>query len=106
MWKCGASGKLRREQPFVLSLPANSVNKEFPEGEKVLIQGIIDAYFIEEDGIVLLDYKTDSVKSGDELVNRYTAQLDYYQEAIEKLTGKKVKERILYSFSLGEEVRC
>ena len=106
MWTCAASGSLKREQPFVLSLPAKRIDKEFPEGEKVLIQGIIDAYFVEEDGIVLLDYKTDSVKSGEELVNRYTAQLDYYQEAIEKLTGMKVKERILYSFSLGEEVKC
>ena len=106
MWKSGFENGLYREQPFVLSLSAKRVNPDFPEEERVLIQGIIDAYFVEEDGIVLLDYKTDSVEKGDDLVARYKTQLDYYQEAIERLTGKKVKERILYSFHLGEAVSC
>lgn len=106
MWKSGFENGLYREQPFVLSLSAKRVNPDFPEEERVLIQGIIDAYFVEEDGIVLLDYKTDSVEKGDDLVARYKTQLDYYQEAIERLTGKKVKERILYSFHMGETVSC
>ena len=57
-------------------------------------------FFEEEDGLVLLDYKTDSVASMKELWNRYETQLDYYQEAIQKIYGKPVKERILYSFHL------
>ena len=106
MWRSAFSKKLFREQPFVMSLSAARVNKEFPPEEKVLIQGIIDAFFEEEDGIVLLDYKTDSIENGEALVNRYSTQLDYYQEAIENLTGLKVKERVLYSFHLGETVTC
>ncbi len=66
----------------------------------MLIQGIIDVFFEEEDGIVLLDYKTDAISSMKELWNRYETQLDYYQEAVRKLSGKPVKERILYSFHL------
>ena len=93
-----AAGALRREQPFVLAIPARRLKESFPEDETVLIQGIIDAYFEEEDGIVLLDYKTDRIPSLEALWNRYEAQMDHYQEALERLTGKKVKERILYSF--------
>ena len=73
---------------------------EFPETETVLIQGIIDVFFEEEGGLVLLDYKTDAVSSMEELWNRYETQLDYYQEAVQKLSGKPVRERMLYSFHL------
>ena len=97
-------GKLYREQPFVLGINANRVDKNFPEEEKVLIQGIIDAYFEEDNEIVVVDYKTDSVKKSEELVKRYKEQLNYYEEALEKLTGKKVKEKILYSFALNESI--
>lgn len=100
MWKAHREKTLRREQPFVLGIDARRLKEDFPEGETVLIQGIIDVYFREEDGLVLLDYKTDSVSSMEELWNRYETQMDYYQEALEKLTGRKVKERILYSFHL------
>ncbi|MGN0167013.1 MAG: helicase-exonuclease AddAB subunit AddA [Acetatifactor sp.] len=95
-------GRLYREQPFVIGISAGRLGQEFPEEETVLIQGIIDVFFEEEDGIVLLDYKTDSVSSMKELWNRYETQLDYYREALEKLTGKPVKERLLYSFHLEE----
>ena len=98
MMRAQAAGALRREQPFVLAIPAQRLKESFPEDETVLIQGIIDAYFEEEDGIVLLDYKTDRIPSLDALWNRYEAQMDHYQEALERLTGRKVKERILYSF--------
>ena len=96
--------KLFKEQPFVLGLPANRVKESFPETEMVLMQGIIDVYFEEEDGIVVADYKTDRVQSADELVKRYYLQLDYYAEALTRLTGKPVKEKIIYSFALGEEI--
>ncbi|MCI8286435.1 MAG: UvrD-helicase domain-containing protein [Lachnospiraceae bacterium] len=102
MWQAQRGGGLYREQPFVLGIDARRLKSSFPEEETVLIQGIIDVFFEEEDGVVLLDYKTDSVGTLRELWNRYETQLDYYQEAIEKIFGKKVKECILYSFHLGK----
>ena len=98
MWRAQRAGRLYREQPFVLGIDARRLKNDFPDTETVLIQGIIDVFFEEEDGLVLLDYKTDSAMT--ELWNRYETQLDYYQEAIQKLFGKNVKERILYSFHL------
>ncbi len=95
-------GNLYREQPFVLGIDATNLDSTFPEGEKVLIQGIIDVFFVEEDSIVLLDYKTDKISSGEELLNRYETQLHYYEEALCRLMNLPVKERILYSFSLEE----
>lgn len=97
---------LKREQPFVLGISASDVDKEWPSEEMVLVQGIIDAYFYEGDEIVLLDYKTDKVGYGGakELVKKYKVQLDYYGEALERMTGKHVKEKIIYSFTLGEEI--
>ena len=65
--------------------------------------------FYEKDGngeneIVVVDYKTDFVKDGGELLKKYKKQLDYYQLTLERLTGKRVKEKIIYSFSLKEEI--
>ncbi len=88
MAKAARSNRLHREQPFVLGLSANRLNTDFPEDETVLIQGIIDVYLEEEDGIVLADYKTDLVKDPKELILRYRVQLDYYEEALVRLTGK------------------
>ena len=97
---------LYREQHFMQEV---EYEKLFPEDggdnvEKVILQGIIDAFIMEEDGIILVDYKTDRVKDGEELRNRYQKQIDLYSEALEQILGKKVKRRVLYSFSLGEEV--
>lgn len=105
MAKAQSKGALYKERPFVLGIEASRLEEAFPKEEKVLIQGIIDVYFIEEDGIVLLDYKTDVVKTPEELKNRYETQILYYTEALEKITGLTVKEKILYSFSLGQECR-
>lgn len=104
MVQAATQNKLYKEQPFVLGLPANRIKESFPETEMVLMQGIIDVYFEEEDGIVVADYKTDRVQSAEELIKRYYLQLDYYAEALERLTGKPVKEKIIYSFALGEEI--
>ena len=104
MAEAEAQGNLYKEQPFVLGIEASRLSEEFPDEEKVLIQGIIDVYFIEDGKIVLLDYKTDVVKTGEELKKRYQTQIDYYTEALEKITGLRVKEKILYSFALGEEI--
>lgn len=91
-------GNVRREQPFVF------------EYEGQLIQGIIDLCFEEDGELVIVDYKTDRVMKGKagekELVKRYAIQLDYYAKALEQLTGKTVKEKIVYSFALGKEIMC
>lgn len=104
MERAARDGKLYREQPFVFGISAQRVNDGFPAEEKVLIQGIVDAYFEEDGEIVVMDYKTDAVRTKEELVRRYREQLNYYEEALEKLTGKKVKEKIIYSFALNESI--
>lgn len=102
MWRAERAGRLYREQPFVLGIAAKRLDDKFPEDESVLIQGIIDVFFAEDDGLVLLDYKTDSVSSLKELWNRYETQIDYYEEALSRLMRQRVKERILYSFHLEQ----
>ena len=75
--------------------------------EMVLVQGIIDAWFMEGDDVILMDYKTDRVygdKGPDELIKRYKIQLANYALALKRITGKEPKERIIYSFSLGKEI--
>ena len=100
MWRAQEQGLLYREQPFVLGIDAKRLDPDLPEGEKVLIQGIIDVFFIEDGEIVLLDYKTDVIDSLEALWNRYNVQIQYYEEALKKLMQMRVKERILYSFYL------
>lgn len=73
------------------------------EEDLTLIQGIIDVFWIEKDGIVLLDYKTDRVQQAKELIDRYETQLKLYADALERVFGArklKVKEILIYSFSL------
>lgn len=96
--------ELFKEQPFVLGISADRLSPGFPPTETVLIQGVIDVFFYENDEIVLADYKTDKVSCKEELVRRYRTQMDYYQMALGQITGKKVKERYLYSFYLQEEI--
>ena len=104
MQQAAYAGKLYREKPFVMGKPAREALEESGSEEMLLIQGIIDVFFEEEDGIVLLDYKTDSVRNARELADRYRTQMELYQEAVERALGKAVKEKILYSFCLDKEV--
>ena len=104
MRACARNGKLRREQPFVVGIDAREIYPEEPEGEEILVQGIIDVYFEEADGLTVLDYKTDSVSSEKELAEKYRVQLEYYARALERTTGKRVKEKIIYSFALKKEI--
>jgi len=98
-------GLLKREQQFVIGIPAREMDVADSD-ERILIQGIIDAYMEEEGQLVLVDYKTDFLKEGQESVlsERYGIQMEYYRRALEQITGKKVKERIIYSFALKKEV--
>ena len=108
MKRAAERGKLRREQAFVMSVPADSVDPSYDPDETVLVQGIIDAMFLEEDGFVLVDYKTDRVPEGDDgtfLVNRYKTQLLYYADAIRRGTSENVKDIYIYSFALQKSIR-
>lgn len=104
MTAADAEGMLYREQPFVLGLSAAELNEKFPAGETLLIQGIIDVYFEEEGELVVADYKTDRVNSPKELTEKYGKQLEYYARALRQLTGKNVKEKVIYSFGLHKEI--
>ncbi|RKD30714.1 helicase-exonuclease AddAB subunit AddA [Lacrimispora algidixylanolytica] len=97
--------KLKKEQQFVIGIPAREMDLG-DSTELILVQGIIDAYMEEEDGLVLVDYKTDHIRKGEEqvLIDRYQIQLNYYKRALEQMTGKKVKEAVIYSFALQKEV--
>lgn len=106
-----AREEFHTEQPFVIRMPARELEIGCGSDEPVLIQGIIDAWFYEknengENEIVVVDYKTDFVKDGGELLKKYKKQLDYYQLTLERLTGKRVKEKIIYSFCLDEEIHA
>ena len=105
MAKAQAAGKLHKEQQFVMGIPAREIGP-VDSDELVVIQGIIDAYFEETDGIVLVDYKTDRVNEGEEhiLINRYHAQMESYKQALEKITGKNVKEIYIYSVTLQKTI--
>lgn len=101
---------VQKELPFFTEVSSieldKSLAKDIYENELVRLQGIIDCFFEEDDEIVLLDYKTDYVEEGNEesIKERYRVQIQYYKEAIEKITGKKVKESYLYLFYLDKEI--
>jgi ATP-dependent helicase/nuclease subunit A len=99
-------GKLYREQPFVMGIPADEADPGVHSKELVLVQGIIDLYFEEADGLVLLDYKTDAVKTAGQLLDRYQTQMDLYARALAAATGKPVKEKLIYSFKLEEIINA
>ncbi len=97
-------GRIYKEAQFMIGVPMREMEEGIDSDEIVLVQGIIDLYMEEDDGIVLLDYKTDYVEAGKEdvLVNRYKAQLLWYKRALEQMTGKKVKETLIYSFGVSK----
>ena len=100
--------RIRREVPFTMSLPAKEAYSDWKSGEEeILIQGVIDCIFEDEQGLVLLDYKTDTITgrfaSGYEgakeiLADRYRMQLELYTRAVEGIMNKKVTSRYLFFF--------
>ena len=82
-------------------------NRAIYEEESLMMRGIIDLYFEEEDEIVIVDYKTDYIDDDNkqEVIDRYKKQMELYSDALSNLTGKKVKESYLYLFNVDEEVR-
>ena len=102
-WK---EGRLYREKPFILGKPADEVDPSNSPEDMVMIKGVIDNFFLEDDGIVLIDYKTDRIRPGEEqvLADRYRTQLIYYAAALENAFKRPVKEMYLYSFVLGKVI--
>lgn len=104
------SAQINREVPFNIEISCRELYKELSEqicgDETILLQGVIDCWFEEEEGIVLLDYKTDYVsgEGTDRIKERYGIQISYYTAALEKLTGRRVKEKYIYLFSTGEVI--
>lgn len=102
--------KIYREVPFYTEISSLEVDKTLDnkyKDEKIRLQGIIDCFFEYDGELILLDYKTDYVKMGaeEEFKDKYKKQLDYYSDAIFKMTGKKVTYKYLYSFSLEKEIQ-
>jgi ATP-dependent helicase/nuclease subunit A len=97
-----------REIPFFIEISSTELYKDLPkelyEDEKVLVQGIIDCYFEEDDKLVLLDYKTDFVEDINKIKEKYSLQICYYKRALEKMSGKSIKNTYLYSFFKDEIV--
>jgi len=104
-----SSGSINREVPFNIEISCHELYKDMEDdkcqGETLLLQGVIDCFFEEPDGIVLVDYKTDYVPAGKVgmIRDRYRVQIDYYARALEMLTGKRVKEKYIYLFWNGEK---
>ena len=97
---------IEKEKPFYINIPAKSIyNKD--TNENILVQGIIDLYYIDKDGnLNLVDYKTDFVENGNEveLIRKYKSQLDLYKKALEQVYNKEVCNTYIYSVYLNKEL--
>lgn len=94
---------VKREMRFLTELPVSYYAGE-QSNDKFIVQGAVDLCFTEPDGAVVVDFKTDRVKDLSELKEKYSKQLDIYAVACQKIFGKPVKEKIIYSFSLSDTV--
>lgn len=102
--KAQAASTLYREQHFMKQVPNDYLFPGSDTSEPVILQGIIDAFFIEDGEIVLVDYKSDHVREAETLIGRYRKQLELYAEALEKITGLRVKEKLIYSIILEQAI--
>ena len=98
--------EIYKEQPFYIGIPVNELY-ESKSNENILVQGIIDLYYITKKGeVVLVDYKTDYVQKNEENVLRekYTPQLNLYKRALEQALNKPISKTYIYSTYLGREI--
>lgn len=99
--------KVLREQRFIIDVPAITLDPFLPDtaaNEPIAVQGIADCIFIENGGAVIVDYKTDRVENEQALIDRYSAQLNLYAKAFEKILNMSVKQKIIYSFHLSKAI--
>ena len=106
LWKELRNAKeIHKEEPFYLHIPASKLFDDECLTEKIVAQGVIDLYYInDKDELVLVDYKTNHLDSKDEFIKKYKPQLDYYKKALESLTGKNVVKVLIYSFHLDNAI--
>ncbi len=101
------SSLVKREMRFLTELDIGKIEPELKDkfaDEKIIVQGAMDICFLEPDGVVILDFKTDRVETGEELKHAYGEQLNIYALACEKIFRKPVKQKIIYSFALSKEI--
>ena len=97
----------KKEMRFLTEIPVSRVAPQLADrfkDEKIIVQGAVDVCFIEDDGIVILDFKTDRTDSMESLKDAYSEQLNIYAEACAKIFNMPVKEKVIYSFSLGDTI--
>ena len=106
------SGKVYREHPIFHKLTARNFDAELfgadkntdLSGAEPYVQGIADLFFIEDDGIVLIDYKSDRFTDEQQYIEDYKLQLDIYEEALAQEFSMPVKQKLIYSFRLGKTI--
>ena len=94
--------EIHKEAPFYINVPASKIYDEAEKSEMILVQGIIDLYYISKEGkLILVDFKTDYVPNGDvsKLEEKYAVQLELYKNALEGVTGKKVDKAMIWALS-------
>ncbi len=96
--------RIRKEMPFSILLSAHDFYPECEEGEKIFLQGVMDCLLEMEDGLIIIDYKTDRFMTEEELANHYKVQLQVYGEAAKALFRKPVKGLYLWSLALHKEI--
>lgn len=99
------SPELHREYPFTVLLAGGDPLPETETGEQILIQGVIDCLFREDDAWILVDYKSDRLETADAFRSRYAVQLTLYKRAVEQITHRPVEETYIYSLHLQQEIR-
>ena len=102
------SSDCRREMRFLTEVPAGSIESSLPtelSDEKVIVQGAVDLCFVEDNGVVIVDFKSDRVDNAESLKTAYGEQLNIYEKAAQKIFLMPVKEKIIYSFALGQEIK-
>lgn len=99
------SPELHREYPFTVLLAGGDPLPEAETGEQILIQGVIDCLFREDDAWILVDYKSDRLETADAFRSRYAVQLALYKRAVEQITHRPVEETYIYSLHLQQEIR-
>ena len=103
--RAAESGDVNREFPIFCEYVPETGEwgvSDWDGEEKPFIQGIADMFFVEDGEIVLVDYKTNVNVTADQLIEEYRGQLDVYARALSEATGMKVRQKLLYSFGLGE----
>ena len=98
-----AARECRREFKFSLLVPAREYEPQAEEGEEVLLQGVIDAWFDDGDGVTVIDFKSDRIQPGGEAQRgeEYRRQLCSYSRALEEILGRPVRRRVLWFFATG-----